>query len=503
MPTIFEAINQSIPFAGYAVLAAIGITALVATASQRHRPKDETSTAHGTARWGTATEAWRAGLFSTPGLILGRWPGRIAKPLIRLQTEKHLLTIAPTRAGKGVGTIIPNLLTYPGSAFVIDPKGENALATAARRKAMGQTIHVLDPWNITRLGQARFNPMALLDPQGADLAEDAALIADALVPDKAGSSTEDFWQEEAKALLTGLLLYIVAHEPLELRNLPRLRELLTLDAPDFQALLDFMSGSVAANGLIARCASRLRQKPERERASVISSAQAHTHFLDSPRLRATLSGSDFAPTDLRVRPTTIYLVLPASRLHSHARWLRLLVNCLLSELTGQPQRTADPALFILDEFPALGRLASIETAIGLMAGFGVQLWPIVQDLSQLKHLYPDRWASFLANAGAIQAFGINDPTTAELLSKLLGTRTVSVRSRTERGGPDSTDGASSYSVVGRPLLYPAELRALPRSKQLLLIDGLMPILADRIAFYTDRELKRLYRRTVEHRVGAP
>ncbi len=501
MTALIAAITYIVSHAGYAIAIAAVLVA-VAIVSLRHRTKDETSTAHGTARWGTAIEAWRAGLLSEHGLILGRWPGQFVKPLIRVQTEKHLLTIAPTRAGKGVGTIIPNLLTYPGSAFVIDPKGENALATAARRRAMGQKVHVLDPWNITRLGQSCFNPMALLDPTSIDLIEDAALIADALVPENSRSSTEAFWEEEAKALLTGLLLYIVTHEPVELRTLPRLRELLTLDMPDFQSLMGFMSETTVANGLVTRCANRHRQKPERERASVISSAQAHTHFLDSPRLKATLSGSDFRPSDLKSERMTIYLVLPANRLHSYARWLRLIINCLLSELADQPERTKHPVLFILDEFPALGRLGSIETALGLMAGFGVQLWPIVQDLAQLKHLYPERWASFLANAGAIQAFGINDPMTADLLSKLLGTRTVGVKSRTERGGA-SGDGGSSYSVVGRPLLYPAELRSLPRSKQLLLIDGLMPLLVDRIAFHEDRGFRRLQQSATRLHGGAP
>jgi type IV secretion system protein VirD4 len=488
---LVAAITYIISQAGYAVIFAAILA--VAIASLRQQTKDETATAHGTARWASRIEARRAGLFSNDGLVLGRWPSRILKPLIRIQTEKHLLTIAPTRAGKGVGTIIPNLLTYRGSAFVIDPKGENARATAVRRKAMGQTVHVLDPWNITSLGQARFNPMMMMmDANSVDLAEDAALIAEALVPSNAGTAPEAFWEEEAKALLAGLLLYIVTHEPPALRTLPRLRELLTMDAPDFQALIEFMGTSNAANGLVARCANRHRQKPERERASVVSSAQAHTHFLDSPRIQATLAHSDFQPADLKAGPVTVYLVLPANRLHSYARWLRLVVNCLLSGLSDNPTRTSHPVLFILDEFPALGRLASVETALGLMAGFGVQLWPIVQDLAQLKHLYPDRWASFLANAGAIQAFGVNDPMTADTLSKFLGTRTVSVKNRTEKsGGNGSADTGSSYSVVGRPLLYPAELRTLPKSKQLLLIDGLMPLLADRITYFADRDFLHL------------
>lgn len=474
---------------------AIAITALFAASYEIRRhlfaKTEETATAHGTSRWASRSDLRRAKLLTGPGLILGRWPGLLTAPLLRLTTEKHLLTIAPSRAGKGVSAIIPNLLTYPGSAFVIDPKGENASATARRRKEMGQRVHVLDPWHIAGYPPATFNPLDLLDPDSPDIAEDAALIADSLVMTRAVTPSDTFWEEEAKSLIAGLALYIVTSEFPEERTLSYLRRLLTLDPAELQALLDIMSESRAAGGLVARCANRLKQKPERERASVISSAQAHTHFLDSPRMAAVLSGSDFSPLDFRRQPTTVYLVLPSNRLNSYSRWLRLVLNLTLASLSERPERTKPPILFILDEFAALGRLETVETAIGLMAGYGVQLWPIVQDISQLRDLYPQRWASFIANAGMVQAFGINDPATAEMLSRMLGTRGATVRNISEGHSANGTTGGTSYNAISRPLLYPAEIRQLPPHEQLLLIDGLPPVRARKIAYYEDKSIQGL------------
>ena len=480
---------------GDIIFIAIAITALCVAAYELRRllfsKPEETTTAHGTARWANRAALRRAGLLAGPGLILGRWHGLLNTPLLRISTEKHLLTIAPSRAGKGVSAIIPNLLTYPGSVFVIDPKGENAAATVLHRKEMGQRVHILDPWHVIGLRPSGFNPLDLLDPNSPDIAEDAALIADSLVMTKAGTASDAFWEEEAKSLIAGLALYIVTSEFTEERTLPYLRALLTLDPTEFQALLDSMSESKAANGLVARCANRLKQKPDRERASVLSSAQAHTHFLDSPRMAETLHRSDFSPHDLQWQPTTIYLVLPSNRLTTYARWLRLILNLTLAALADRPRKVNPPILFIMDEFAALGRLETIETAIGLMAGYGVQLWPIVQDISQLRDLYPQRWASFIANAGVIQAFGVNDPMTAEILSKMLGTKSATVRNTSEGHSVSGTSGGTSYNAVSRPLLYPAEIRQLPRHEQLLLIDGLPPVRAKKITYYEDRAIQKL------------
>jgi type IV secretion system protein VirD4 len=449
-----------------------------------YRQRHETKSAHGTAAWAMPRDLRRAGLFKKGGLILGRFGGR----LLRTTTNRHLLTLAPTRSGKGVGTIIPNLLTWPGSVIVIDPKGENAAVTARHRRDMGQRVYVLDPWGLSGEHPARFNPLDELDPLSDELGDDAALLADALVQPASDITDSSHWFEEARALLTGLILHTVCDEAPGQRTLLRVRELLTQDRKQFQNFLHLMQESRSAGGLVARAANRLRQKEVREFASVVSTTQAQTHFLDSPGLSETIASSTFRLEALRKDAVSIYLVLPSKRLHTHGRWLRLMVAQTLDHLSSDTTPPRFPVLFLLDEFAALGRLASIETAMGLMAGFGVQLWPVLQDLSQLKSLYPTRWSSFVANAGAIQAFCVNDMDTAKYISEMLGSRTVTVRGDTAY----QQIGSVQYSRVARPLMMPEELRQLPANKQVLLLQGYRPALTDRVRYYEDREFAGLF-----------
>lgn len=447
----------------------------------------ETGSAYGQASWAKSRDLKRDGLFNPRGIVLGRINGK----LLRYETDKHLLTLAPNRAGKGVSAIIPNLLTWPGSMLVIDPKGENAIVTARRRKAMGQKVHVLDPWGITGLDGGCFNPLLALSPDSADLVEDASLLADSLVLPTT-KADDEFWNGEARSLLAGLIMHIVTTEMPENRHLGKLRALLTLGEAEFADLLDDMNDNSAAFGLVARTAQRLLQKTDRERSGVISTAQAQTHFLDSPRMTEILRASSFDLADLKSSRTTIYLVLPADRLATHGRWLRLMVGLCLSALTSDRRPPKNPVLFLLDEFAALGRLQAIETAVGLLAGYGVLLWPILQDLAQLQDLYPQRWRSFLANTGIIQAFGVNDMGTAEYLSKMLGQRTVTVRHHGRSGESDRTRGSENYAVTGRPLLMPQEIMRLPPNQQLLLLHGKPPILADRVRYYVDKEFEGMF-----------
>lgn len=453
-------------------------------------PHHETDDAHGSAHWADRRELQRAGLLGARGLYVGRWH----KKLLRLATDRHLCTLAPTRSGKGVSAIIPNLLTYPGSMIVIDPKGEAVAIAARRRRQMGQQVYIVDPWGITAGPVARFNPLAGMSADSKTLFEDSATLAHALVPD--GHGDESHWLNEARALLAGLVLHVVTGEPAAYRHLGRVRELLAQPAALFQSTLAGMAQSQAIGGLVARAAARQMQKSPREAAGVISTAQAQTHILDAPMLVENLAVSDFDFGALKAKPATVFIVLPADRLGSFGRWLRLLVSQALVELIRKPGRPAVPVLFILDEFAALGHLEAVETAMGLLAGYGVQLWPVLQDLSQLQDIYPHRWPTFLGNAGLVQAFGCADPVTAEFLSERLGRRTVATRGRSLGGASLGATGPAQYSeghgVIGRPLMTPDELMRLPASDEVLFLPGFAPVRAEKLAYYRNPEFAGLF-----------
>jgi len=434
---------------------------------------------HGSARFATAGEA--QALNDDHGLLIGR-DVKTGKPM-RYAGPAHLLTIAPTRTGKGVGTIIPNLLEYPFAVVCIDPKGENARIAARQRGRFGR-VHVLDPFGVTGLSSAAFNPLDRIDPQGLDLADDCMTLADALVHDAPGEAGEAHWNEEAKALIAGVLLHIVTTEPPATRTLETLRDRLTLAPAALAAQLAAMQGQ---GGLVARAANRQLGKSDREAAGVLSAAQRHTHFLDSPRMATVLGGSDFTFAGLKTTPATVFLVLPPDRLASYARWLRLMVAQALTELARAPGRPPWPVLFLLDEFAALGRLEPVERAMGLMAGYGVQLWPILQDVHQLRALYGQRAGTFLSNAGVLQVFGVNDQDSAKLVSDLAGQETVVFETMSRALDAEQTGISYGQQHVGRPLLTPDEVRTLKPDRQLLFLAGQRPIVAAKLRYYADRE----------------
>lgn len=295
----------------------------------------------------------------------------------------------------------------------MDPKGENARIAARARRRFGP-VFVLDPFGASGQPSASYDPTAALDPRSPDLAEEAATLADALVYDAPGQAGEAHWNEEAKALIAGLLMHLACHGTPDRHGLPELRRLLTLPPREWAALLHaMMAGTDAAGGLVSRAASRQLGKADREAAGVLSSAQRHTHMLDSPRLATTMARSDFHFADLRAGTATVFLVLPPDRMAAYARWLRLLVAQAIAELARTPRQPGTPpVLLLLDEFAALGRLEPALQAAGLMAGLGLQLWPILQDLTQLRAAYGDNAGTFLANAGLVQVAAPADLETA-------------------------------------------------------------------------------------------
>jgi type IV secretion system protein VirD4 len=454
---------------------------------------------HGSAHFASAAQV-KSSLGGGAGLIVGR-ESRKGGQLLRYAGEAHLLTIAPTRSGKGVGAIIPNLLTADRSVLCIDPKGENASITARARARFGP-VYVLDPFGVSGQSSSAFNPLAGLDPNSLDLAEDAALLADALVHDPPGQVGEAHWNEEAKALIAGVILYVVCEELAATRTLATVRELLTLSLGDFAATLKIMQETMGAGGLIRRAANRHLGKSEREASGVLSSAQRHTHFLDSTRINQTMACSDFRFADLKETKATVFLVLPPERLDAYSRWLRLMVAQAIHDLARSPARSpgsgpAAPVLFLLDEFAALGRLEPVERAFGLMAGYGLQLWPILQDMHQLWSTYGERAGTFVSNAGLVQIFNVADVETASWVSKSICATTMSYQTTgtsTSRGGMQLFETKSTSTTAHlsrRELMTPDEIMRLDSGLEILLRQGDAPVIAAKIRYFDDPAFRNL------------
>ena len=274
----FDRVLGNIIFFGLGAVVAYGIIKML-----RSRQAPPKPTTFGSATWASLDHLLQHGLVGQDGFSLGFFEEKTfrkgapknKKDLMRtirdfLQNkppqptiidyplhytgQRHLLTVAPTRAGKGVSTIIPNLLMYQGSALVIDPKGENAMITAPRRgkgdgrgiQGLGQTVHVVDPWGISRLPASCFNPLDWLRPDDPDISENAMILADAIVSPQAGSN-DSFWDEEAKALLMGLLLWVALDDDeQDNRTLGRVRDIINMDQKEMDDLLMRMAKNQGA-----------------------------------------------------------------------------------------------------------------------------------------------------------------------------------------------------------------------------------------------------------------
>jgi type IV secretion system protein VirD4 len=353
------------------------------------------------------------------------------------------------------------------SIIVTDPKGELAAVTSRHRATVGDCL-ILNPFDVLGLGSAGFNPLASLDSDSEMFKDDAEGLGEALI------QTEDkdpHWSDSARNLIVALVMWEVtlakeqSREPL----LENVRFMLTepeekddngKPVRGFRARMALMCASGSRE--IASLASRFLKETD-EVASVLATAERQTSWILSTPMRRDLgiNGVDF--TALKRKPTTIYVVLPAERMRTHSVWLRLvIVTALRSLFSPGGVRT----IFMMDEFAQLGRLGPIEDALGLVRGYGVQLWPVLQDLNQLKALYQERWESFLGNAGVVIGYGPNDLTTAEWMSKRAGESTVVAKGynhgdSTNKGGGGSSEGFS-FQQAQRRLLLPHELMDLPK-----------------------------------------
>lgn len=400
--------------------------------------------------------------------------------------DMNLLTCAGSRSGKGVGVVVPNLLDFPGSAVVIDPKGELADLTADyRRRVLGHRVIVLDPagvaTNIPDDLRGTYNPLDALDIDDPFVATAAQTIATGIVAPRPDAK-EPIWDDTAIDFIQAVLLYMLVHYEPQDRHLVKFVETMFLgdvglydayvagmreDDPDFRAprgrsfdmLLDEMVATENFPLNIRASAEKLDQMGEKFKGDVLGTARTHLDFLKSPELwSALMPASDPARTfklsDLRNQdqPLTVYLCLPIDMIPKQGRWLRLVITQVIQYIERtQAKFNKDrdlPILMLIDEFFQLGPMPTIVNTLTYAPGSGLRMWLIVQDLVQLKTNYPKSWETIVGACGIQQFFGVNDLTTAKYLSEMVGDSEVLVPSVAITDTESETEGTSQSATVG-------------------------------------------------------
>jgi type IV secretory pathway TraG/TraD family ATPase VirD4 len=408
------------------------------------------------------------------GVFLGRSarPGLDPKALtapVVTTPESHTLIVARTRTGKGTSVIVPTLLLYDSSIFVIDPKGENAAITARyRRDQLGHQVHIVNPWHVLPAhfqkqgfpAFATYNPLDVLDRNDPNVVS----VAGALATNLCGveSPSEPHWRENAIAMITGILLWIV-DQPGQPKTLAHLADLISggAEGRDLRkSIFPQMIASSAFDGAMRLMVARFLQMGDKEYGSVYSNAATQLQFLADPRVKAATMQSSFRSSDIVKGKTTIYIIIPDNQMQRQATWLRLMLGAVSEAYKRyDPAASGHRGMLLIDEFPVLGRVDTVVSDLGIVSGKGLDITLVVQDQSQLKARYGQDQTDVILSQCAWRWYcNIGDHGTAEYISNTLGQMTVRTVSETISDGEGGT--SRNIGETGRRLLFPDEIMAL-------------------------------------------
>ena len=479
-------------FAVGGVIAASGgfIAIAVAIGMSVWRAREAKNVAtYGAARWAQDQEIRDAGLLGPDGVVLGRYE----RDYLRHDGAEHVLCFAPTRSGKGVGLVVPSLLTWPGSAIVHDIKGENWTLTAGFRSRHGRVL-LFDPTNPE---SSAYNPL-LEVRRGEWEVRDVQNIADILVDPEGSLDKRNHWEKTSHSLLVGAILHVLYAEPE--KTLAGVANFLSDPKRPVESTLRSMMktahlGEAGPHPVVASAARELLNKSDNERSGVLSTAMSFLGLYRDPVVAAVTSRCDWRISDIvgGEHPTTLYLVVPPSDINRTKPLIRLLLNQIGRRLTEDLQAKVGRhrLLLMLDEFPALGRLDFFESALAFMAGYGLKAFLIAQSLNQIEKAYgPNN--SILDNCHVRVSFATNDERTAKRVSDALGTATEMKAMKNYAGhrlSPWLGHLMVSRSETARQLLTPGEIMQLPPTDEIVMVAGIPPIRAKKARYYEDARFK--------------
>ena len=490
--------------AGAITAASSGASLLVAVSRALWRARQSgNATTHGSARWAMPNEVAAAGLTVGNGVFLGLYDRRY----LRHDGPEHVLAFAPTRSGKGVGLVVPTLLSWPASAVIHDIKGENWQLTAGWRS---QFSHCL-LFNPTDPASAAYNPL-LEVRRGTHEVRDVQNIADILVDPEGALERRNHWEKTSHALLVGAILHVLyACQDKTLRGVANF-----LSDPDctFELTLHRMMGTAhlgeQPHPVVASAAREVLNKSENERSGVLSTAMSFLGLYRDPTVARVTSSCDWRIADLIAapHPVSLYLVVPPSDISRTKPLIRLIMNQIGRRLTESLDgadgiERKHKLLLMLDEFPALGRLDFFESALAFMAGYGLRAFLISQSLNQIDKAYGQNH-SILDNCHVRITFATNDERTARRISEALGTATEIRAQRNYAGhrlAPWLGHLMVSRQETARALLTPGEVMQLPPAQSVVMLSGHPPIRAQKLRYYEDENFTQRIHQPPELRPG--
>jgi len=459
--------------------------------------------------WATRGDLLKAGIAEDApqangkeGIYLGEFSDGAGKPVrLRYRGGKHVLIFGVPESYKSVGLAIPNIANLRRSELIICIKGELSAVTVRARQKMGKVI-VVNPFGELLEGRPwleshGWNPLLYLDPDSPDFAATARTIADCIVTKSTGGSSE-FFNASAVNLLSLFIMWVVYSNTDDLPELWQVRTLLTQPTVYDKKTKQPVGGLMHTLTLMSQCPLASIRAAGSRMLSRLSDANSQSTsaqdvidtllkdlaaLLDDPRMCLDMSNGyiDFAAMHREIM--TVYCIVPLRELTNQAKWLRIFVSLALRSLYANPPTDGvklPPVLFLLDEFANLGALNEISKALTAARGYSIQLMMIVQNLGQLKHLYPTEFQQFFTGSGAVVSFHPKDLETAEYFSKMYGNREEKV--------PTINASGESLTPQATPLLRPEDVMRLGQGETISLIDGCKWPIAAKTPVYVDLDI---------------
>ncbi|MFN7038589.1 MAG: type IV secretory system conjugative DNA transfer family protein [Alphaproteobacteria bacterium] len=448
------------------------------------RPYKKKESVHGDARWATEEDVKKAGLRDKTGMLLGK----DRNGYYVVGGFQHALLFAPTGSGKGVGFVIPNLLFWQDSVIVHDIKLENYQLTSGWRAKQKQKVFIWSPADPDGMTHC-YNPIDWVSSKPGQMVDDVQKIANLILPEK------EFWSNEARSLFVGVVLYLLA-VPDKVKSFGEVVRTLRSDdvVYNLAVVLDTIGKMIHPVAYMNIAA--FLQKADKERSGVVSTLNSALELWANPLIDTATASSDFNIQNFKKDRTTVYVGLTPDNIQRLQPLMQVFYQQATEFLSRKiPDAKEEPygVMFMMDEFPTLGKMEQFKTGIAYFRGYNVRLFLIIQDTEQLKGTYEEAGMnSFLSNSTYRITFSANNMETANLISQLCGNKTVEQSSLNKPKFLDLNPASRSLHVseVQRALLLPQEVILLPRDEQIVLIESFPPIKSKKIKYYEDRLFKR-------------
>jgi len=444
------------------------------------RPFKKKESLHGDAHWATEKEIKTANLRAKKGLLLGRTG---ASTYLIADDFQHVLLFAPTGSGKGVGFVIPNLVFWEDSVICHDIKMENhELTSGYREKVLKQKVYLWNPADPDGRTHC-YNPLDWISSKPGQMVDDVQKICNLILPE------QEFWQNEARSLLLGVILYLCA-VPDKVCSFGEVVRTMRSDDVVYSlaVVLDTIGKKIHPVSYMNIAA--FLQKADKERSGVVSTLNSGLELWANPLIDAGTATSDFDLQQMKKQKITVFCGVTPDNLQRLEPLLKVFYQQASDFLTRKMPGKDEPfgVLFMMDEFPTLGEMKQFQTGIAYFRGYRVKLFLIVQDTQQLKGIYEDAGMnSFLSNSYYRITFSANNVETAKLISELVGNKTVKQYSNNKPKFLDFNPQSrtTNESEVQRALLLPQEVITLPRDEQIILIESTAPIKTKKIFYFQD------------------